>query len=92
MLIGVPKEIKNNEYRVGLTPGSVREVIDAVNRVNGTPIKVREEPRRPGDPPALIAKADRARSVLGWEPRHDDLDFIVKTSLDWERKLVEQTA
>ena len=71
---------------------SVREVIDAVNRVNGTPIKVREEPRRPGDPPALIAKADRARSVLGWEPRHDDLDFIVKTSLDWERKLVEQTA
>jgi len=71
---------------------SVREVIDAVNRVNGKPIKVREEPRRPGDPPALIAKADRARSVLGWEPRHDDLDFIVKTSLDWERKLLEQTA
>jgi UDP-glucose 4-epimerase len=70
---------------------SVREVIDAVNRVNGTPIKVREEPRRPGDPPALIAKADRARSVLGWEPRHDDLDFIVKTSLDWERKLLAGT-
>jgi UDP-glucose 4-epimerase len=71
---------------------SVREVIDAVNRVNGTPIKVREEPRRPGDPPALIAKADRARSVLGWEPRHDDLDFIVKTSLDWERRLLEPSA
>lgn len=71
---------------------SVREVIDAVNRVNGTPIRVREEPRRPGDPPALIAKADRVRSVLGWEPRHDDLDFIVKTSLDWERKLLDQTA
>jgi UDP-glucose 4-epimerase len=66
---------------------SVREVIDAVNRVNGTPIKVREEPRRAGDPPSLIAKADKARSVLKWEPRYDDLDFIVKTSLDWERKL-----
>ena len=65
---------------------SVREVIDAVNRVNGSPIKVKEEERRAGDPPALIAKADKAREVLGWEPRYDDLDFIVKTSLDWERK------
>ena len=65
---------------------SVREVIDAINRVNGSPIKVKEEERRAGDPPALIAKADKARDVLGWEPRYDDLDFIVKTSLDWERK------
>ena len=64
----------------------MREVIDAVNRVNGSPIKVKEEKRRAGDPPALIAKADRAREVLGWQPRYDDLDFIVKTSLDWERK------
>ncbi|TCK18139.1 UDP-galactose 4-epimerase [Thiogranum longum] len=66
---------------------SVKEVIDSVNRVNGTSIKVIEEARRAGDPPALIAKADRAREVLGWTPRHDDLDFIVKTSLEWERKL-----
>ncbi len=66
---------------------SVREVIDAVNRANGAPIRVIEESRRAGDPPALIAKADRARTVLGWTPRYDDLDFIVKTSLDWERKL-----
>ena len=70
-------------------PG-VREVIDAVNRVNGSPIKVKEEERRAGDPPALIAKADKARDVLGWEPSYDDLDFIVKTSLDWERKQFEQ--
>ncbi|HFD79864.1 MAG TPA: UDP-glucose 4-epimerase GalE [Gammaproteobacteria bacterium] len=69
---------------------SVREVIDAVNRVNGTPIKVKEEARRAGDPPALIARATRIREVLGWEPRHDDLDFIVKTSLDWERKLAKR--
>ncbi len=66
---------------------SVKEVIDAVNRCNGVPIKVIEEARRAGDPPALIARADRAREVLGWTPRHDDLDFIVRTSLDWERKL-----
>lgn len=69
---------------------SVREVIDAVNRVNGAPIKVVEEPRRAGDPPALVAKADKARRLLGWEPRYDDLDFIVKTSLDWERKLLKE--
>jgi UDP-glucose 4-epimerase len=70
---------------------SVREVIDAVNRVNGTPIKVKEEARRAGDPPALIARAEKIRQVLGWKPQHDDLDFIVKTSLDWERKLHDKT-
>jgi UDP-glucose 4-epimerase len=70
---------------------SVREVIDAVNRVNGTPIKVKEEARRAGDPPALIARAEKIRQVLGWKPQHDDLDFIVKTSLDWERKLRDKT-
>jgi UDP-glucose 4-epimerase len=70
---------------------SVREVIDAINRVNGSPIKVKEEQRRAGDPPALIAKADKAREVLGWKPSYDDLDFIVKTSLDWERKQFEKT-
>ena len=68
---------------------SVREVIDAVNRVNGTPIKVIEEARRAGDPPALIAKADKVRELFGWEPRYDDLDLIVKTSLDWEKKLLD---
>ena len=68
---------------------SVREVIDAINRVNGSPIKVVEQARRAGDPPALIAKADRARKLLNWEPRYDDLDFIAKTSLDWERKLLD---
>jgi len=71
---------------------SVREVIDAVNRVNGTPIRVVEEQRRAGDPPALIARADRIRAMLGWTPQYDDLDFIVKTSLDWERKLLKKRA
>jgi len=69
---------------------SVREVIDAIDRVNGTPIKVKEEARRAGDPPSLIARADRIKELLGWQPKYDDLDFIVKTSLDWERKLAEK--
>jgi UDP-glucose 4-epimerase len=67
---------------------SVREVIDAVRRVSGQPLHVIEEPRRAGDPPMLIARADRLRRQLGWEPRHDDLDFIVRTALAWERKLL----
>ncbi len=70
---------------------SVREVIDAVNRVNGTPIRVQEEERRAGDPPALIAKAEKVRTTLGWAPKYDDLDFIVRTSLDWERKLAAKS-
>jgi UDP-glucose 4-epimerase len=66
---------------------SVREVIKSVERVGARPILVKEEPRRAGDPPILIAKADRVRSTLGWKPRLDDLDTIVRTALEWERKL-----
>jgi UDP-glucose 4-epimerase len=66
---------------------SVREVIDAVNRVNGTPIKIEQHPRRAGDPPSLVAAVDKIHRTLDWTPKYDDLDFIVKTSLDWERKL-----
>ena len=66
---------------------SVREVLDTVKKVSNAPLPIREESRRPGDPPTLVAKAERARNILGWSPRYDDLDLIVKTSLEWERKL-----
>jgi UDP-glucose 4-epimerase len=66
---------------------SVREVLQAVEKVNGAPLKIAEEPRRAGDPPELVAVADRVRSVLGWTPRYNDLETIVRTSLDWERKI-----
>ena len=66
---------------------SVREVIDAVERVSGTRLKIREEDRRPGDPPLLVTQADRARELLGWSPRYDDLDTIVRSSLNWERRI-----
>lgn len=69
---------------------SVREVIDAVERANGKPLVRREEPRRAGDPPVLVARADRIRQVLGWRPQHDDLEFIVETALRWERRLKQQ--
>ena len=66
---------------------SVREVIAAVQRVAKTSFEVREAPRRPGDPAQLVAKADRARELLGWEPAHADLDTIVSHALTWEARL-----
>ena len=66
---------------------SVREVLAAVERANGASLTISEEPRRAGDPPELVAVANRVRDVLGWTPRYDDLDTIVRTSLDWERKI-----
>lgn len=66
---------------------SVREVLKAVENACGKPLNVIEQARREGDPPQLIARAGRLRNVLDWAPRHDDLDFIVKTALAWERKL-----
>ncbi len=69
---------------------SVRELLAAVERANEAPLSIREEPRRAGDPPSLIAKADRVREVLGWQPEFDDLDAIVTSSLNWERKIANR--
>jgi len=66
---------------------SVREVLTAVEKANDKRLTVTEEPRRAGDPPELIAVADEIRRVLGWKPKFDDLDTIVRTSLAWERKI-----
>jgi len=68
---------------------SVREVLDTVARVSGRTLDIIEEPRRAGDPPELIARSERLKSVLGWQPRHDDLDFIVRTALAWEQRLLD---
>ncbi len=66
---------------------SVREVLAMVEAVGGKKLDIREEPRRAGDPAYLVARAERIRVELGWEPRHDDLRSIVSSSLAWERKL-----
>ena len=71
---------------------SVREVLDAVAQANGQPLNIQEKGRRAGDPPRLIAGADRIRNTLGWQPQYDDLDMIVRTSLAWERKLQSKSA
>jgi UDP-glucose 4-epimerase len=65
---------------------SIREVVQAVERAIGRPLPVRSAPRRPGDPPTLIAAADKIKALLGWQPRHD-LDAMVVSALKWERQL-----
>jgi UDP-glucose 4-epimerase len=69
---------------------SVREVLASVARVAGQPLEVHEAARRPGDPAVLVARAQRIRDVLGWQPRLDDLDSIVSSALAWERQLQRQ--
>jgi UDP-glucose-4-epimerase GalE len=65
---------------------SVREVIAAAERITGRRVPRREAARRPGDPPALVADATRARTVLGWTPRQSDLDTILATAWAWHQR------
>jgi UDP-glucose 4-epimerase len=59
-----------------------------VEHINGgRSLPVVESPRRAGDPPSLVAHAERIREVLGWAPRFDDLEKIVRNQLAWERRL-----
>ncbi|WP_019905311.1 UDP-glucose 4-epimerase GalE [Methylobacterium sp. 77] len=69
---------------------SVLEVIEVVKRISGRDFEVRLSPRRPGDPAQIVAKADRIRNELGWQPRYDDLDGIVGQALAWEESLARR--
>ena len=66
---------------------SVRDVVRAVSRVIGRELPTVESPRRPGDPPALIADSTRLKTEFGWRPKHDDLEAIVASAYEWERRL-----
>jgi UDP-glucose 4-epimerase len=81
---GGQSQVFNCGYSHGFT---VLEVIDAVKRVSGKDFTVRYAPRRPGDPPEIVADSTRIRTELGWQPQHDDLDRIVRHALDWEDRL-----
>ena len=87
-LIAHPGEnlVLNCGYGKGL---SVLEVLDAVDRANGTPVKRVMEGRRAGDPPALVSANARILEALDWRPAHADIDRIVGDALAWERKLME---
>ena len=82
---GGDSQVLNCGYGHGV---SVREVLAAVERAAGQRLAIREEPRRAGDPPYLVARAERIRQLLGWRPHYDDLGAIVSSSLAWERRLL----
>ena len=66
---------------------SVKEVIDAVERSHGSALNVEYTDRRAGDPATLVSNVDAIHATLDWKPQHDNLDTIVTTSLNWEKKL-----
>lgn len=74
-------------YNVGTErPSSVRDVLDAVERVTGKTLERRRSPRRPGDPAVLYASAETIRRELGWMPQRADLDVIVGDAWSWHSK------
>ena len=74
-------------YNLGNGSGfSVRQVIEVCRRVTGHAIPAVEAPRRPGDPPILIASAEKARRELGWQPRRPALEEIVASAWEWHRR------
>jgi UDP-glucose 4-epimerase len=90
-LIANPDEsyVMNCGYGRGF---SVLEVLDAVDRVTNMRIERKLEPRRPGDPDALVADNAKILATLPWRPRRDDLDTIVADALAWERALAERAS
>ncbi len=64
---------------------SVRQVVEAVRRITGHPIPAKDQPRRAGDPPALVAAARRAAALLGWRPLRSSLDEIIESAWRWHR-------
>jgi UDP-glucose 4-epimerase len=66
---------------------SVRQVIEKVKEISGVDFTVIEAERRAGDPACVISAADRITKILNWQPRYNDLDLIVRTALNWEKKL-----
>lgn len=68
---------------------SVLQVVDAIKKVTGIDFKTEKTARREGDPPALVADSRLIKDVLGWQPRFDDLEYIIKTAYQWEKKLKE---
>jgi len=80
-------EIMNCGYGHGF---SVKEVVSVAKKVTGIDFPVEETERRAGDPPELIADSTKLRRLTGWQPRHDDLEFIIQTAWDWELKYSSQ--
>jgi len=78
---------KSDFYNLGTGGGaSVREVIDSGRKVTGRKIDIVEKPRRPGDPPRLIASSEKITRELGWKPQFQSLDAIIESAWKWHQK------
>ena len=74
-------------YNLGNGVGySVREVIETAREVTGHPLPAEETPRRPGDPPRLVASSEKIREELGWQPAIPELRDIIASAWEWHRK------
>ncbi|MCD8213343.1 MAG: UDP-glucose 4-epimerase GalE [Campylobacter sp.] len=75
-------------FNVGYGRGfSVKEVIEATKRVSGVDFNVINSPRRAGDPAMLIANSNKLRELTNWTPKRENLELIIKTALEWEKKI-----
>ena len=78
---------ESSKFNLGNGNGfSVKEVIEAARAVTGHPIPAVECDRRPGDPPSLVGSAEKARSVLGWNPQYADIQSIIQHAWNWHQK------
>jgi UDP-glucose 4-epimerase len=78
---------KSEFYNLGTGGGaSVRQVIDSCRKIAGRKIDVVEKPRRPGDPPRLIATSEKIKRELGWKPQFQSLDQIIESAWKWHQK------
>ena len=87
LLDGGESDVFNCGYGHGF---SVKEVVETVKKVTGRKFKVIEAERRPGDPPFLVADNSKIKKKLQWKPKYDDLEFIIKTAWDWEKKSIRK--
>ncbi len=78
-------DAESNVFNCGYGHGySVKEVIDTCRKITGIDFKVEEAEKRPGDPPILVANSEKIKKTLNWKPKHDDLEYIVRTAWNWE--------
>lgn len=78
---------ESDVFNLGTGNGTtVKEIADAVERATSKAFERNIGPRRPGDPPVMIADAAKAKRILGWEPKHSDVDTIIQSAVNWHRK------
>ncbi|WP_412988676.1 UDP-glucose 4-epimerase GalE [Pediococcus siamensis] len=77
----------SNAFNLGSSTGfSVKQIVEAAREATGETIPAKVAPRRPGDPDTLVAQSDKAREILHWQPKYDDVHQIIKTAWNWTQK------